>query len=271
MRVSRRGAIIASLAGLWLAGALQPALALAQTVAQTVAQSPAHTAGPSSAPPHALTPVASETPSPAAAPARAAPSTRPPGAARGQVHTGAGPTWAELSPNQRAVLAPLEASWSSMGEGHRRKWVALTRNYASLPPQEQAKVQARMAEWGSLTPQQRAQARLNYGRARDLTPEQRRARWEAYKALSPEERQRLRASAEPKPKGAALAARPVPAERLVRPPRPPAHAYNPTAQAPRRVPKIAPMPESQGSREAFLPQQQQPVSPAPGAGSTATQ
>lgn len=105
-----------------------------------------------------------------------------------------------------------------MSEPQKRKWLALSKNYSSLPPEDQATLNSRMNEWVALSPQQRAQARLNFGKtkelSRQLTPEEKKARWEAYQALTPEEKQKLAAKGSPNPAGAATAVKPVPPQKL---------------------------------------------------------
>ena len=125
------------------------------------------------------------------------------------------PLWKELTPSQQASLRPLAANWSGIEEAQKRKWIALSNNYATLPPAEQQKMHSRMAEWSSLSQQQRAQARLNFAESNKLGPKEKAektaskaADWEAYQALSPEEKQKLAAKATPKSTGAAMAIKP---------------------------------------------------------------
>lgn len=118
--------------------------------------------------------------------------------------------WNELTPAQQEALQPLAASWGSMSPGQRRKWLALSKNFPSMPLDEQAKLYSRMTEWVALSTQQRAQARLNFAETKQLSAEEKRAKWQAYQALSPEERQQLEAQAPPKIRGAATALKPVP-------------------------------------------------------------
>lgn len=130
-----------------------------------------------------------------------------------------GPSWAGLTPLQQQALAPLASSWNaSMSEAQKRKWLEISRNYSALSPEDQATLNSRMNDWVSLSPQQRAQARLNFGKtkelSRQLTPEEKKAKWEAYQALSPEEKQKLAAKASPKPTGAATAIKPVAPQKL---------------------------------------------------------
>lgn len=94
---------------------------------------------------------------------------------------------------------------------------------------------ARITDWASLSAQQRSQARLNYAAAARLSADNRRAQWEAYQALSEEDKKRLAAKAGPRPKGAATAIRPISPKKLARIPaaaRAPAAVPNP--------PKIVP-------------------------------
>ncbi len=126
--------------------------------------------------------------------------------------------WRKLSPAQKEALAPLAASWDGLTPAHQRKWLEISRNFPALGTDEQAKMHARMTEWAALGPKERAQARLNFGKtaeiARELTPAEKMAKWQAYQALPPEERQKLSDGGKTRPLGAAPAIKPVPAQRL---------------------------------------------------------
>ena len=104
-----------------------------------------------------------------------------------------------------------------MSEPQKRKWLEISRNYSALSPEGQATLNSRMNDWVSLSPQQRAQARLNFGKTKELskqlTPEEKKAQWEAYQALSAEEKLKLAAKS-PKPTGAATAIKPVAPQKL---------------------------------------------------------
>lgn len=101
-----------------------------------------------------------------------------------------------------------------MDEAQKRKWIAISANYPALDPIEQTKLHNRMTEWVSLTYQQRAQARLNFAKSKQLSPSEKTASWQAYQALSAEEKQKLVNLAAPKLAGAAIAAKPVPVQKL---------------------------------------------------------
>ncbi len=126
--------------------------------------------------------------------------------------------WSKLKAGERQALAPLAAVWSGMHPTQQRKWLEVSRNFGSLPPAEQAKMQERMRAWATLSPRERAQARLNFGKtteiARELSPAEKMAKWEAYQALPPQQRQKLAEQARARTQGAAPAVQPVPAQKL---------------------------------------------------------
>ncbi len=164
-----------------------------------------------------------------------------------------GPAWSQLTPPQQQALAPLASSWNTgMSEPQKRKWLEISKNYAALTPQAQATLNSRMNEWVTLSPQQRAQARLNFGKtlelSRQLTPEEKKAKWEAYQALSPEEKQKLAATASPRPSGAATAVKPVAPQKLATVP-----AEAASRQAFKPAPKISPLPAAPVPAPTALP------------------
>ncbi|WP_427912430.1 DUF3106 domain-containing protein [Ramlibacter sp. MMS24-I3-19] len=173
------------------------------------------------------------------------------------------PLWAELTPDQQHALRPLAPSWNGMSEGHKRKWLAMSQNFRSLSPDEQAKLQTRMTEWSALSPQQRTQARLNFAEAKRLTADERKAKWEAYQALSPEEKRKLAAGAPKKTPPTAAAVRPIPPQKLARVPHPSAAAREPRIAAGPAVPQhVAPAP---APVPAPVPTSVPTTSPAPAA------
>jgi hypothetical protein len=135
-----------------------------------------------------------------------------------------GPGWTELSATERSILQPLASSWNALTPGHKSKWRQMAKSYPSLPTEEQVKMQGRMKEWVALSPQQRNQARLNFAKtkelSKELTAEEKKAKWQAYQALSQEEKRKLAAKAPPKPVGAAATVKPVAAQKLATVPSP---------------------------------------------------
>lgn len=159
-----------------------------------------------------------------AEPAATAPASRSPAPVRvAQAKPEARPAWREMTAAQRASLEPLAGTWSQLTEAHKRKWLAVSRNYPTMPPGEQARLHTRMAEWAALSPQQRSQARLNFAETNQLPLGDRKRKWEAYQALSPEEKRKLAAGAaagKPAAPRTAATLRPVPAQKLTRMPKP---------------------------------------------------
>lgn len=125
------------------------------------------------------------------------------------------PLWKELDIAQQKALQPLAPHWDGLSSGHKRKWLALSRNYKAMPAGEQALLHSRMTEWAALSPQQRTQARFNFAEVKRLPADERQAKWAEYQALSEEEKRRLAERAPARPRGAAVPARPVAAQKLV--------------------------------------------------------
>lgn len=149
-----------------------------------------------------------------AVPAAQAQSPAPTGAALPPKASVSKPLWSDLKAEQQNALRPLESHWGGLSEAHKRKWIALSRNYAAMTPEGQATLHSRMSDWASLSFQQRAQARLNFAEIQRLAADQRKAKWEAYQALSQEERASLATRAASRSPGAAVALQPVPARKL---------------------------------------------------------
>ncbi len=166
-------------------------------------------------------------------------------------------TWASLGKQEKLALAPLELSWHSLSEGQKRKWVAIAKTYPALGAPEQAKLHSRMAQWATLPPKERELARLNFAQSKAVTQSERAANWEAYQALSPEERTKLAAGVKAKPTGAAVAVKPVAPDKLTAVP----VTRNTPAQERAAAPvthtlnrkTLLPLPASAASREAAQP------------------
>lgn len=128
----------------------------------------------------------------------------------------AGPLWLDLTKAQQETLRPLAQIWVSLSANHKNKWLALAQTYPSKTPAEQEKMQGRMVEWAALKPSERELARLNFAETKKLAPPKKRtADWEAYQALSPQEKRRFAAKDPGKPTGAAVAISPVRQGRII--------------------------------------------------------
>lgn len=125
-----------------------------------------------------------------------------PATAQGSAQTAAAPpssliTWAHLTAPQRTSLAPLERDWERLSPAHQRKWLEIANRMPAMPADQQQRVRQRMQEWAKLSPAQRNEARINFQQAQQLPEAEKQARWEAYRALSPEQRKALAAKATP--------------------------------------------------------------------------
>lgn len=114
-------------------------------------------------------------------------------------------SWSSLSPSQKNVLKPLEREWNRIDPDRQTKWLEIASKFPSMPAAEQERIQNRMTEWAKMTPRERGQARMNFKEAQQVPAQERKARWEAYKALPPEQQKQLAARATPVPRKAAAA------------------------------------------------------------------
>lgn len=112
------------------------------------------------------------------------------------------PAWESLTPAQKQALAPLARDWPSIDLRQREKWLEVAARYPSMPANERLRLQDRMAAWARLTPADRARARLQFQETRQLPVEEKQARWQAYQALSEDQRQTLAQRARPPAKSA---------------------------------------------------------------------
>ena len=124
-------------------------------------------------------------------------------------------SWPKLTPAQQIALGPLEPAWSGLSEGQKRKWIALSQNFPRLSDAERTTLHGRMTEWAGLSAAQRSQARLNFAETKQLSKEEKKTQWQAYQALSAEQKKQLASAAtRPKATGAAPAATPVASNKL---------------------------------------------------------
>ena len=136
------------------------------------------------------------------------------------------PSWAELSSEQKRVLAPLAGEWDKMDGFRRKKWLGIAQRYPSLSPDEQARMQRRMTDWAKLTPEERRRAREKYQSLQKAPPEKKEAvklKWEQYNELPESEKNRLKAEAARGP-----TPRPAPSKPTVAT-KPPASSIPPSA------------------------------------------
>lgn len=108
------------------------------------------------------------------------------------------PSWAELTPQQKHVLAPLADDWDNMDAARRKRWLNVAARYGKFTTEEQERLQKRMKDWAELTPDERKQAREKYKSLKSEPPEKRaevRQKWEEYSGLSDDEKKRYQEAA----------------------------------------------------------------------------
>jgi hypothetical protein len=96
------------------------------------------------------------------------------------------PDWAQLTPEQQQILAPLASDWNNFDATRRKKWLLTAKRYPKMKPEQQQRLQAQMRRWAELTPEQRRIARENYKKLAKQPPEKRemvKRRWQERQKL----------------------------------------------------------------------------------------
>ncbi|MEJ8858033.1 DUF3106 domain-containing protein [Variovorax robiniae] len=171
------------------------------------------------------------------------------------------PLWTSLTPGQQAALKPLAPHWNTISGVQKSKWLAISRNFDSMKPEDQATLHSRMSEWATLSAQQRAQARLNFAEVNRLPADERKAKWEAYQALSEDEKRDWAERAQVRQPSAAIPVRPVP-ERKLAPVPPTTSLLGKGEHSPRIQLAPPPAPVAAAPTPAPAPAASTPVPPA---------
>ncbi|PVE42451.1 hypothetical protein H663_012065 [Limnohabitans planktonicus II-D5] len=124
-------------------------------------------------------------------------------------------SWLQLTPRQKQALAPLRVQWGTLTAQQQSKWLAISQNFFQLSAVEQSTMHARMADWVALSPEQRNVARFNFNSLQNLPKEDKKAKWEAYQALSADEKSQLSTASTSPGKSAARTAKPPEPHRVV--------------------------------------------------------
>src|SRR5690242_13761328 len=93
------------------------------------------------------------------------------------------PSWEQLKPQQKEVLAPLAQEWNNLDAAKRKKWLGIDKRYPGMAPSEQHRTQLQMRDWYSLTPEQREIVREKYKTIKKLPPDKRdeiKQKWREY-------------------------------------------------------------------------------------------
>lgn len=127
------------------------------------------------------------------------------------------PAWAELSQEEKQILAPLSRDWDKMEGPRKKKWLGIAKRYRGMAPGEQARVQSQMKDWASLAPDERKQVREQYKSLQKAPPKTKktiRQKWEEYQNLPEEEKKRLAEKAASRPSPKPGIARPTPSQKV---------------------------------------------------------
>lgn len=93
------------------------------------------------------------------------------------------PSWNQLMPDQREILAPLAQEWDHMNKAKKKKWLGIAKRYPGMTVEEQQRMQLQMREWYLLTPEQRQRAREKYKTIKKMPPDKRdeiKQKWRQY-------------------------------------------------------------------------------------------
>jgi len=125
-----------------------------------------------------------------------------------------GTPWESLNSIEKEALAPLAGTWPTLTAAHQRKWIALVQKYPEFTDADRERLRSRMVDWAALSPKDRQIARLQFAETKKLSNDDRIAHWEAYQALPESKKKELSELAPKKPLGAAVAVKPVGANKL---------------------------------------------------------
>jgi hypothetical protein len=147
-------------------------------------------------------------------PAAGAGSAKPPVAVSSLPIGPTGTPWDSLNSSEKEALAPLAGTWPTLTTAHQKKWVALVQKYPEFTPADRERLRSRMLDWAALSPKDRQIARLQFAETKKLSNDDRMAHWEAYQALPESTKKELSEAAPKKAVGAAVAVKPVAANKL---------------------------------------------------------
>lgn len=88
--------------------------------------------------------------------------------------------WQRMSPEDRRVLAPLEAEWDTLPGYQQQRLQSAARQYPKMQPIQRERFQERIQGWAGMSPEQRKAARETFQGLRRLPPEKQhelRERW----------------------------------------------------------------------------------------------
>jgi len=88
--------------------------------------------------------------------------------------------WAQLSPQEQRILAPVANEWERLPGYQQQRLIAAARRYPQMQPIQKQRFEERIKDWSAMTPEQRRAARETFQGLRKLPPEKQhelRERW----------------------------------------------------------------------------------------------
>lgn len=111
--------------------------------------------------------------------------------------------WMALDKKSQQFLFPLKSVWHDLSKLQQRKWVAIAVQSGKMSTAEIEILHQRMRDWALLSSAEREKARINFNKVNQLSSEEKLKNWQAYQALSEQEKASLVKKATPQ-KGLAL-------------------------------------------------------------------
>lgn len=111
--------------------------------------------------------------------------------------------WASLDKKSQQFLFPLKSVWQDLSKLQQRKWIAIAVQSGKMSTAEIKVLHQRMRDWALLSSSEREKARINFNKVNQLSSEEKLKNWQAYQALSEQEKASLIKKATPQ-KGLAL-------------------------------------------------------------------
>lgn len=96
--------------------------------------------------------------------------------------------WETLDKRSQQFLSPLKSVWQDLSTLQQRKWVAIAVQSRKMPAAEVLVLQQRMRDWSLLSSYEREKARINFNKVNQLSAEQKLKNWQAYQALSEQDK-----------------------------------------------------------------------------------
>ncbi|THJ35596.1 DUF3106 domain-containing protein [Lampropedia aestuarii] len=106
------------------------------------------------------------------------------------------PVWSDLSSDNQATLAGLEAVWPFISNAEKRRWLAIAKEAKGMSDIDRERLSLNITNWGYFNENQRQALRQQYRGWDDSDLGALNQAWESYRALAPDVRAQLAKAAE---------------------------------------------------------------------------